>query len=154
MDEPSRRADLRRRDTAATTGGGAYHHIGDRQVLSMTVFPGSLNTAHSSRYQLSTTLCHSTNSAEIHNLLLEDEDIPPSLVMPSKQEQFCCCDFHGIDYLEDYYRYGKTCFETGQDHMAVETIKLMLATYTLVTELDDNLQYSTNFHAPQHKRLN
>lgn len=38
--------------------------------------------------------------------------------------------------------------------MAVETIKLMLATYTLVTELDDNLQYSTNFHAPQHKRLN
>ncbi|EEE52822.1 hypothetical protein OsJ_35334 [Oryza sativa Japonica Group] len=143
MDEPSRRADLQRRDTAATTGGGAYHHIGDRQVLSI-----------SSRYQLSTTLCHSTNSAEIHNLLLEDEDIPPSLVMPSKQEQFCRCDFHGIDYLEDYYRYGKTCFETGQDHMAVETIKLMLATYTLVTELDDNLQYSTNFHAPQHKRLN
>lgn len=38
--------------------------------------------------------------------------------------------------------------------MAVETIKLMLATYTLVTELDDNLQCSTNFHAPQHKRLN
>uniref|UniRef100_I1R4C9 Uncharacterized protein n=1 Tax=Oryza glaberrima TaxID=4538 RepID=I1R4C9_ORYGL len=98
--------------------------------------------------------CCSTNSAEIHNLFLEDEDIPPSLVMPSKQEQFCRCDFHGIDYLEDYYRYGKTCFETGQDHMAVETIKLMLATYTLVTELDDNLQYSTNFHAPQHKRLN
>uniref|UniRef100_A0A0E0MK01 Uncharacterized protein n=1 Tax=Oryza punctata TaxID=4537 RepID=A0A0E0MK01_ORYPU len=142
--EPGRRADLRRRDTAATTGGGAYHHIGDRQVLSMTVFPGSLIqlTAVGISYQ---QLCVTVLIQLKSTTLLEDEDIPPSLVMPSKQEQFCRCGFHGIDYLEHYYRYCKTCFETGQDHMAVETIKLMLATYTLVTELDDNLQYSTGF---------